>query len=42
MGHGIAQQLQHLGRSLQQINSKLGPIQQFIDKLKEEIESEDE
>ena len=41
LGFGMSQQLQNLGRSLQQINQQLGPIQQFIDKLKEEIESED-
>ena len=42
MGMGIQQQFMHLGRSLQAIQQKLDPITQFIDKLKEEIESEDE
>ena len=41
MGYGISQQLMSLGRNLQQMNQKLEPIEQFINKLKEEIESED-
>ena len=42
LGGGVQQQFMHLGRQLQGIQQKLDPITKFIDKLKEEIESEDE
>ena len=42
MGLAISQQLQNVGRQLQAMDQKLDPITTFINKLKEEIESEDE
>ena len=42
LGGGIQQQFMNIGRQLHGIQQKLDPITQFIDKLKEEIESEDE
>ena len=41
MGLAISQQLMNLGKQLQAMDQKLDPITKFIDKLKEEIESED-
>tara|TARA_R110001606_G_C15078140_1_gene616905 strand:+ start:47 stop:607 length:561 start_codon:yes stop_codon:yes gene_type:complete len=41
LGAGINQQFQNLGRQINQLQQKIDPIQKFIDKLKEEIESED-
>ena len=41
MGLAISQQLMNLGKQLQEMDQKLDPITKFIDKLKEEIESED-
>ena len=40
MASGIAQQLQGTQRQLQQISQTLGPIKQFIDKLKAEENAE--
>tara|TARA_Y100000592_G_scaffold96271_1_gene164449 strand:+ start:139 stop:735 length:597 start_codon:yes stop_codon:yes gene_type:complete len=42
MATGIGLQLQQLGKQLGAVQQKLQPIEQFINKLKEEIESEDE
>ena len=42
MAAGIAMQLSNTQRQIQQVQQTLGPIKQFIDKLKAEVESDDE
>jgi len=42
MASGFQQALMNLGKQIHTLDQKMAPIQQFIDKLKEEIESEDE
>jgi len=42
MANGFQQALMNLGQQIHKLDQKMTPIQQFIDKLKEEIESEDE
>ena len=42
MASGFQQALMNVGRQIHALDQKLVPIQQFIDKLKEEVESEDE
>ena len=42
LGANIQQSNQSVLQQIQQLHKRLDPIQQFIDKLKEEIESEDE
>ena len=42
LGANIQQSNQSVLQQVQQLHKRLDPIQQFIDKLKEEIESEDE
>ena len=41
MANGFQQALMNLGKQIHTLDQKITPIQQFIDKLKEEIESED-